>query len=125
MNTLKTTTDSVIKKLYSLLQENGWQSNPPGGTNVLHNSDGIATEPVGSNGHQGTSVKNSFITKCKIPGLDYVVFVQGSGPHTIDYGYKEGEPPKEVIVSRKCAEAVLRGAHVSMQRNTLTGTVSP
>ncbi|KAK4397733.1 rRNA (cytosine-C(5))-methyltransferase NOP2C [Sesamum angolense] len=32
--------------------------------------------------------------------------------HTIDYGYKKDKPPKEVIVSRKCAEAVLRGAHV-------------
>ncbi|ESW13416.1 hypothetical protein PHAVU_008G194100 [Phaseolus vulgaris] len=48
-------------------------------------------------------------SKCKIPGLDYVVFVWGSGPHRIDYGEA---PPKEVIVSRKCAEAVLRGAQV-------------
>lgn len=120
MNTLKTTSDSIIKKLCSLLQENGWQSNPSEG-----NNDGIATEPVVSNGQQDTSVKNSSISKCKIPGLDYVVFVQGSGPHTIDYGYKEGEPPKEVIVSRKCAEAVLRGAHVSVLCKTLTRTVSP
>lgn len=124
MNTLKTTSDSVIKKLCSLLQENGWQSNPSEGNNVHHNSDGIATEPAVSSGRQDTSVKNSSISKCKIPGLDYVVFVQGSGPHTIDYGYKEGEPPKEVIVSRKCAEAVLRGAHVSVQCKTLTGTLS-
>lgn len=49
-------------------------------------------------------------SKCRIPGLDYVVFVWGSGPHRIDYGVA---PPKEVIVSRKCAEAVLRGAQVS------------
>lgn len=48
-------------------------------------------------------------SKCKIPGLDYVVFVWGSGPHRIDYGEA---PPKEVVVSRKCAEAVLRGAQV-------------
>lgn len=49
------------------------------------------------------------VSMCQIPGLDYVLFVWGSGPHTIDYG--DG-PPKEVIVSRKCAEAVLRGAQV-------------
>ncbi|XP_057792904.1 rRNA (cytosine-C(5))-methyltransferase NOP2C isoform X2 [Salvia miltiorrhiza] len=109
VNTLKSTSDSVIKKLCSLLQENGWQSDPSKGTNAIHSSDGIATEP---DGLPDASVKNSFISKCKIPCLDYVIFVQGSGPHTIDYGYKEDKPPKEVIVSRKCAEAVLRGAHV-------------
>ncbi|KAL7086508.1 hypothetical protein ACP275_13G006300 [Erythranthe tilingii] len=98
VNTLKTTSDTVIKKLSVLLQESGWQSNPAGG----------ASSPQESNGLE----KNSFISKCKIPNLDYVVFVQGSGPHTIDYGYTEEKPPKEVIVSRKCAEAVLRGARV-------------
>nr|GMD32017.1 putative methyltransferase NSUN6 isoform X3 [Ipomoea batatas]GMD38557.1 putative methyltransferase NSUN6 isoform X3 [Ipomoea batatas] len=41
-----------------------------------------------------------------------VVLRSGSGPHAIDYGYKEAKLPKEVIVSRKCAEAVLRGAQV-------------
>ncbi|KAG6417033.1 hypothetical protein SASPL_124474 [Salvia splendens] len=112
VNTLKSTSDSVIKKLSSLLQENGWQSNPSKRSDASNNSDGIATEPVVSDGSPHASLKNSFISKCKIPGLDYVVFVQGSGPHTIDYGYKEDKPPKEVIVSRKCAEAVLRGAHV-------------
>ncbi|XP_049370643.1 rRNA (cytosine-C(5))-methyltransferase NOP2C isoform X2 [Solanum verrucosum] len=35
-----------------------------------------------------------------------------SGPHAIHYGDDEGKPLKEVIVSRKCAEAVLRGAQV-------------
>ncbi|KAL1560940.1 rRNA (cytosine-C(5))-methyltransferase nop2c, variant 2 [Salvia divinorum] len=112
VNTLKSTSDSVIKKLSSLLQENGWQSDPSKGTDAANNSDCIATEPVVSDGSPDASLKNSFISKCKIPDLDYVVFVQGSGPHTIDYGYKEDKPPKEVIVSRKCAEAVLRGAHV-------------
>lgn len=58
------------------------------------------------------SLPNGTISKSQIPGLEYVVFVRGSGPHTIDYGYAPGRPPKEVIVSRKCAEAVLRGAQV-------------
>lgn len=122
VNTLKSTSDSVIEKLSSLLQVNGWQSNPSKGSDASNNVDGIATEPVVSDGSPPASLKNSFISKCKIPGLDYVVFVQGSGPHTIDYGYKEDKPPKEVIVSRKCAEAVLRGAHVSMQFRCKHGT---
>lgn len=54
------------------------------------------------------------VLKCQIPGLDYVVFVKGSGPHDIQYDYQQDKPPKEVIVSRKCAEAVLRGAQVSI-----------
>ncbi|KAL6493786.1 hypothetical protein OROGR_031695 [Orobanche gracilis] len=72
-------------------------------------SDGIAS--VVSDGPKDVSVKNSFISKCKIPGLDYVVFVQGSGPHTIGYRYEDDKLSKEVVVSRKCAEAVLRGVH--------------
>lgn len=57
-------------------------------------------------------LQNGTISKSQIPGLEYVVFVKGSGPHSIDYDYAPDKPPKEVIVSRKCAEAVLRGAQV-------------
>lgn len=39
--------------------------------------------------------------------------VGGSGPHQVDYRDIEGRPLKEVLVSRKCGEAVLRGADVS------------
>ena len=56
--------------------------------------------------------ETSPVLKCQIPGLDYVVFVKGSGPHDIQYDYHQDTPPKEIIVSRKCAEAVLRGAQV-------------
>ncbi|KAG9132191.1 hypothetical protein Leryth_017052 [Lithospermum erythrorhizon] len=52
------------------------------------------------------------VSKCDLPGLDYVVFVNGSGPHSIEYGYNEDKSPKEILVSRKCAEAVMRGAQV-------------
>ncbi|KAK3023749.1 LOW QUALITY PROTEIN: hypothetical protein RJ639_044458 [Escallonia herrerae] len=58
-------------------------------------------------------VQSGPICKCQLPGLDYVVFVRGSGPHSIDYKHTEDKPLKEVIVSRKCAEAVLRGAQLS------------
>ncbi|KAM5580084.1 rRNA (cytosine-C(5))-methyltransferase NOP2C [Rosa sericea] len=61
-------------------------------------------------------LKGVSISKCEVPGLEYLVFVKGSGPHSVDYGCDEDgnvkHPPKEVLVSRKCAEAVLRGAEV-------------
>lgn len=119
MNTLKSTSDDVIKKLLAVLQEKGWQSDSAEGTNFPHKSDDIANELVDTDCLPDDSMKNCFISKCKIPSLDYVVFVKGSGPHTIDYGYKEDKTPKEVIVSRKCAEAVLRGAQVSITFSTL------
>ncbi|KAI3945432.1 hypothetical protein MKW92_021989 [Papaver armeniacum] len=64
----------------------------------------------------GDALKSSLqkfpINKCQVPGLDYVLFVNGSGPHDVQYGSALNKPVKEVIVSRKCAEAVLRGAQV-------------
>ncbi|XP_010557151.1 PREDICTED: putative methyltransferase NSUN6 [Tarenaya hassleriana] len=88
VNTLRTTSDAVIEKLSKILDESEEGKR-------LAKADG-----------------SSAISKCQIPGLEYVVFVKGSGPHLIDYGCDIGKPPKEVIVSRKCAEAVLRGAQV-------------
>ncbi|KAL9230256.1 hypothetical protein vseg_005633 [Gypsophila vaccaria] len=86
VNILKTTSDAIIQKLTAMQQE------------------------TCENGTEGIS--NNVIHKCPIPGLDYVVFVQGSGPHEVNYGHTPNQPLKEVIVSRKCAEAVLRGAQV-------------
>ncbi|KAG2324053.1 hypothetical protein Bca52824_006781 [Brassica carinata] len=88
VNTVKTTSDAVIEKLTKLLDE------PEDGLKLVQ-SDG-----------------SSPISKCQIPGLEYVVFFNGSGPHRIEYGSGLENPPKEVLVSRKCAEAVLRGAQV-------------
>ncbi|CAA7026411.1 unnamed protein product [Microthlaspi erraticum] len=88
VNTVKTTSDAVIEKLTKILNES---------------EDGLKlAKPDGS----------SAISKCQIPGLEYVVFVNGSGPHRIAYDFGLESPPKEVLVSRKCAEAVLRGAQV-------------
>ncbi|CAF2261295.1 BnaA08g28690D [Brassica napus] len=89
VNTVKTTSDAVIEKLTKILNESD------DGLKLLQ-SDG----------------RSSPISKCQIPGLEYVVFVHGSGPHRIEYGSGLESPPKEVLVSRKCAEAVLRGAQV-------------
>ncbi|KAL0703467.1 hypothetical protein Bca4012_069892 [Brassica carinata] len=91
VNTVKATSDAVIEKLTKILNDDS--------------EDGLklVQQPNGS---------SSPISKCQIPGLEYVVFVNGSGPHRIEYGSELENPPKEVLVSRKCAEAVLRGAQV-------------
>ncbi|KDP45633.1 hypothetical protein JCGZ_17240 [Jatropha curcas] len=96
VNTLKATTDSVVEKLLAIIKETGF-------------GDCCTESPINASDER---LQKSPLSKCQIPGLDYVLFVKGSGPHTIDYGFAPGAPPKEVIVSRKCAEAVLRGAQV-------------
>ncbi|XP_052178476.1 rRNA (cytosine-C(5))-methyltransferase NOP2C [Diospyros lotus] len=125
VNMLKSTSDAVIEKLLAILQESGKdsaicdiiQSDFMGlekntfvkESNTLpyysYNLDKVASEVPGS-------AQSGPVSKCQLPGLDYVVLVKGSGPHTIKYDYSQYKPPKEVIVSRKCAEAVLRGAQV-------------
>ncbi|XP_022898571.1 putative methyltransferase NSUN6 isoform X2 [Olea europaea var. sylvestris] len=114
VNTLQSTTGDVIEKLLAILQERRQQNGSSDGTNVCHISDDLAKATLGSSETilPNKSVQDCFIEKCQIPSLDYVVFVKGSGPHTIDYGHIANKPPKEVVVSRKCAEAVLRGAQV-------------
>ena len=66
-------------------------------------------------GDTDTSTRESqhpSICKCQYSGLENIVFVRGSGPHKFHYSDHPGQPVKEIIVSRKCAEAVLRGAQV-------------
>lgn len=98
VNTLRSTGDAVIHKLRSLVPN---ADVPPPQSD---SGDDVAN-PL----KECSAAAAAPISKCEIPGLDYVVFVWGSGPRRIDYG---DAPPKEVIVSRKCAEAVLRGAQV-------------
>lgn len=136
VNTLKSTADAVIDKLLRILQEQRAE-NGNGHVNISGSSDiGMRQSSFTTNTIQSQNLDNCGevasgnvenvpnvlnessqkvpITKCQIPGLDYVLFVRGSGPHTIDYSYADGKPPKEVTVSRKCAEAVLRGAQVGL-----------
>ncbi|MCD7456289.1 rRNA (cytosine-C(5))-methyltransferase nop2c [Datura stramonium] len=96
VNTLKSTSDAVIEKLLEIFKERGMCN--------------VAVQECTGSAESLKAIKS--ISKCQYPGLDYVVFVKGSGPHAIHYGDNEGKPLKEVIVSRKCAEAVLRGAQV-------------
>ncbi|XP_030466851.2 rRNA (cytosine-C(5))-methyltransferase NOP2C [Syzygium oleosum] len=139
VNTLKSTSDAVIEKMHAIAEEAGLgdstdQVNSQGTRTVVDadkvpQQNGALTNANGDTCLEGQSKKvlgslgdavdpnkeglpSSLISKCDIPGLDYVVFIRGSGPHDIDYGYALDKPPKEVMVSRKCAEAVLRGAQV-------------
>ncbi|GLT94048.1 hypothetical protein SLE2022_118110 [Rubroshorea leprosula] len=107
VNTLKCTSDSVMEKLQKIIINLG----PGNGIEGVNSSETDAGGSLDVSENQ-SRVKNGLISKCDIPGLDYVVFVKGCGPHVIDYGYTPDKPPKEVLVSRKCAEAVLRGAQV-------------
>jgi methyltransferase NSUN6 len=82
VNTLKTSTEEVKAKLIIFLQD----------------SDFTKEDSA------------SFISQN--PALENVLYVWGTGPHKISYEHRADEPLKEVVVSRKCAEAVLRGAQV-------------
>ncbi|KZV31362.1 hypothetical protein F511_05466 [Dorcoceras hygrometricum] len=115
VNTLKSTSDVVIKKLLATLRERGWQNVSAEEAIAPYDAVDGAGAPLESTGtacSRNGSTESPLISKCQIPGLDYVIFVYGLGPLTVNYKYEDDKPPKEVIVSRKCAEAVLRGAQV-------------
>lgn len=100
VNTLKSSTDAVMHKLMDIVCENGLSV----GINDLE----IGEQNGGDQGHEGSPL----VHKCPYAGLENVLFVQGSGPHVLHYDSEPGQSVKEVIVSRKCAESVLRGAQV-------------
>ncbi|WVZ93309.1 hypothetical protein U9M48_039298 [Paspalum notatum var. saurae] len=100
VNTLKSSTDAVKRKLMDIVCENGL-------------SVGINDLKIGeqNGGDQGFE-ESSLVHNCPYAGLENVLFVRGSGPHVLHYNSEPGQSVKEVIVSRKCAESVLRGAQV-------------
>ncbi|KAI4378366.1 hypothetical protein MLD38_015855 [Melastoma candidum] len=130
VNTLNSSVDFVLEKLRALVKESVDMKSSDGlnsrrnsgdiGSNLASSGcsvmelDSITEANAGSSneGAPCSEDQGGSVSKCQIPGLDYVIFVKGSGPHQINYGYTSNGPPKEVIVSRKCAEAVLRGAQV-------------
>ncbi|KAJ8458529.1 hypothetical protein OPV22_031455 [Ensete ventricosum] len=119
VNSLKSTSEAVIKKLIAILNERRLKNAAEGDEVPKEGSflDSSIRNVIDSRLLQdndtpiGTSESLS-ICKCPYPGLDNVVFVKGSGPHMLRYDIQPCQPMKEVIVSRKCAEAVLRGAQV-------------
>lgn len=121
VNTLKTTADAVVERLSVMLHATELRNPVDTISNAKldmdQQNDDLSKESNSFHIQDTCSLKERLqsnpIFKCQLPGLDYVLFVRGSGPHSIDYGFAPDKPPKEVIVSRKCAEAVLRGAQVS------------
>ncbi|XP_060187145.1 rRNA (cytosine-C(5))-methyltransferase NOP2C isoform X2 [Lycium barbarum] len=112
VNTLKSTSDAVIKKLLEIFKERGVLDVVVQESATTLEPDNCCKATLECTGSAESLKAIKSISKCQYPGLDYVVFVKGTGPHAIHYGDNEGKPLKEVIVSRKCAEAVLRGAQV-------------
>ncbi|XP_055823639.1 rRNA (cytosine-C(5))-methyltransferase NOP2C-like isoform X2 [Solanum dulcamara] len=112
VNTLKSTSDAVIEKLLEIFKERGMHDIAVQESATTWETDNCCKATLECTGSAESLKAIKIISKCQFPGLDYVVFVKGSGPHAIHYGDNEGKPLKEVIVSRKCAEAVLRGAQV-------------
>lgn len=112
VNTLKSTSDAVIEKLLEIFKERGMHDVAVQESSTTWEPDNCCKATLKCTGSAESLKAIKSISKCQFPGLDYVVFVKGSGPHAIHYGDNEGKPLKEVIVSRKCAEAVLRGAQV-------------
>ncbi|MED6149548.1 rRNA (cytosine-C(5))-methyltransferase nop2c [Stylosanthes scabra] len=114
VNTMRSTSDAVIEKLQAILKESSSGSGDFSGIGDNGNQALVESEDGDNNNNplRGDCLGAGAVSKCQIPGMEYVVFVWGSGPRDINYGYAPDRPPKEVIVSRKCAEAVLRGAQV-------------
>ncbi|KAL4298831.1 hypothetical protein HN51_049543 [Arachis hypogaea] len=111
VNTMRSTTDAVVEKLRAILKESSSGSGDVSENGANGNLALVESEDGDSNPLRGDCIGAGAVSKCQIPGMEYVVFVWGSGPRHINYGYAPDlPPPKEVIVSRKCAEAVLRGA---------------
>lgn len=105
VNFLATTADVVIHKLLSIMRDQNLQIQTLNPKPLLLKD---ALTPISSS-------QTPCIFKCQLPPLDYLLFIQGSGPHRLRYQ----DAPKEVIVSRKCAEAVLRGAQVNFQQERI------
>ncbi|KAK8937141.1 hypothetical protein KSP39_PZI012379 [Platanthera zijinensis] len=130
VNILKCTTDTIMEKLKRLIVEEGivddldHMSLEETAYEGDENNEGLGKEKL--NGFLKISPKGTpedeeksmemltgpSICKCPFSGLENVLFVKGSGPHSIQYRRQPNESIKEVIVSRKCAEAVLRGAQI-------------
>lgn len=136
MNTLKSTSDAIIRKLRATLGGRLLLSSMSGSEAVgdstvaevdqlnqgnFQKISDLSAKNSGDTDMLMTDSQNPHIYKCQYTGLDNIVFVRGSGPHKFQYGDQSGQPIKEIIVSRKCAEAVLRGAQVGKD-TTLLGT---
>lgn len=103
VNTLHTTSEEAISTVKTLLQS---QFNQQTSSASFRSGDSSQRDDT----CQKDSVEGTLCSEhVDMPG---VILVQGSGPHKVNYEEEGMEKMKEVVVSRKCAEAVLRGAHI-------------
>eukprot|EP00250_Pteridium_aquilinum_P014341 c21926_g2_i2 orf=477-947(-) len=102
INTLQTTSQEVLTKLLDVLKDSNTSQTG------LHNQGQLLPAEMLSFQNNGA---NKDVLCFEHPQLKDIIIVQGDGPHQIDYSGEHGLF-KEVVVSRKCAEAVLRGANV-------------
>jgi hypothetical protein len=96
---------------------------------VLEETDAMKSFPEDTRPKELTTTENKLSSSQNIcfehDVLKDVVMVKGKGPRQIDYETVRGEGGvlKEIVVSRKCAEAVLRGAQVHIARHSCALTI--
>lgn len=79
---------------------------------ILKEVQGFSQTQDEDHGESSSSSELHKYVSFEHPVLKNVVMVSGSGPHAVQYKKTDDSPLKEVVVSRKCAESVLRGAQV-------------
>ena len=96
---------------------------------VLEETDAVKSFPEDTRPKELTTTENKLSSSQNIcfehDVLKDVVMVKGKGPCQIDYETVRGEGGvlKEIVVSRKCAEAVVRGAQVCIAQHSCALTI--
>ncbi|KAL3698749.1 hypothetical protein R1sor_012825 [Riccia sorocarpa] len=110
VNILQASTQEVMEQLRSHFTADGQFSSNSAKTEVADGFEESLHSAVES-GEEGHEKFPEF--KCLEHSLlKDVIIVKGRGPCEVECGGEADKPIKEVVVSRKCAEAVLRGANV-------------
>jgi len=149
VNTLETTTAEVIQKLRKHLLKKEVTEEATGNhhTGTTRKEDGVSLHltqaaavssedilprqqqqvPDAAAGDPKFEERNAAECCFEHELLKNVVLVRGKGPCNINYkiGKEDNESSlKEVVVSRKCGEAVLRGAHVCSRHSRFSSSIT-
>jgi hypothetical protein len=133
VNTLETTTAEVIRKLCKhLLKKKEVTEEATGNhyTGITRKEDGVSlplTQAAAAAGDPKFEERNAGECCFEHELLKNVILVRGKGPCNINYkiGKEDNESGlKEVVVSRKCGEAVLRGAHVCSRCSRFSSSIT-
>ena len=90
---------------------------------IVEEMDAVKSFPEDTRPKELTTTENKLSSSQNIcfehDVLKDVIMIKGKGPCQIDYEMVRGEDGvlKEIVVSRKCAEAVLRGAQVRITQH--------